>query len=66
MLRELNIQIPQYILDEIELYLWKKENGNSGCATFDNIIALIGLAVLNERISKEQAQRLREKMYELK
>jgi hypothetical protein len=52
--------IPDYIKDEIEKYKWKKENGNSGIATYNNILALIRLAVVNNRITEQQAEEIKE------
>ena len=66
MLKKIDVEIPYYIRDEIEKYLWKKENGKGCSATFDNILALIGLARLNKTISEEQAIEIREKIYKLK
>lgn len=51
-------EIPDYVNDEIEKYKWKKQNGNSGIATYENIKSLLGLAVLNNRITREQADRI--------
>jgi hypothetical protein len=50
--------IPDYIKDEIEKYKWKKKNGNSGVATYDNIKSLLGLAIMNKRITREQADQI--------
>ena len=44
---------PDYILDEIDRYFWKRQSGNSGISTFYNILALIRLAVVNNRINEE-------------
>ena len=52
------MKIPDYVDDEIEKYKWKKQNGNSGVATYENIKSLLGLAVLNKRITKDQADRI--------
>ena len=41
MLDNVDFKTPDYIKDEIERYLWKKKNGKSGIATFNNILALI-------------------------
>ena len=63
---DVNLKIPDYVADEIEIYLWKKRNGKSGIATFDNIFALIGLARINNRITKEEAEKIRALVYSLK
>ena len=51
-----NVKIPDYILDEIEKYKWKKQNNNSGIATYYNILSLILLAVVNNRITEQEAK----------
>lgn len=70
MLKELDIVIPKYtpnyILDEIETYINKKRKGNIGIATFDNILSLIRLSALNNRISEEQVKELKEIVNKLK
>lgn len=55
----IKIKIPSYIEEEIEKYKWKKKNGNSGIATYENILALIGLAVFNKRITEDEANRIK-------
>lgn len=52
------MEIPDYVNDEIEKYKWKKQNGNSGVATYANIKSLLGLAVMNKRITREQAEKI--------
>mgnify|MGYP003373594069 FL=1 len=66
MIFDVKLKIPDYVKDEINIYLWKKENGKSGIATFDNIFALIGLAKINKRITEEEAEKIRELVYSLK
>lgn len=70
MLKELDIVIPKYtpnyILDEIEIYINKKRKEKIGIATFDNILSLIRLSLLNNRISEEQAKELKEIVNKLK
>ena len=56
--------VPDYIADEIDRYLWKRGNGNSGVSTFYNVLALIRLAVVNNRINEEQANVIKDMMYE--
>ena len=52
------MEIPDYVDDEIKKYKWKKQNGNSGVATYENIKSLLGLAVVNKRITREQANEI--------
>lgn len=59
MLEKNEIIIPNYIVDEIEKYKWKKANGNSGVATYENIFALIGLALFNKRITEVEANEIK-------
>lgn len=70
MLKDLDIVIPKYtpnyILDEIEIYINKKRKEKIGIATFDNILSLIRLSLLNNRINEEQARELKEIMNKLK
>ena len=49
-----NLNVPDYIADEIDRYFWKRQNGNNGVSTFYNVLALIRLAVINNRIDEEQ------------
>ena len=53
MIFDVKLKIPDYVKDEINIYLWKKENGKSGIAT-------------NKRITEEEAEKLRELVYSLK
>lgn len=52
------MEIPDYVNDEIEKYKWKKQNGNSGVATYENIKSLLGMAIMNDRITREQANEI--------
>lgn len=56
----MELDIPDYVQDEINKYQYKKKNGNSGIATYHNILALIRLAVVNNRITEEQAKKIEE------
>lgn len=56
----MKLDIPDYVQDEIDKYKYKKQNGNSGIATYHNILALIRLAVVNNRITEEQAKKIEE------
>ena len=47
--------IPYYIFEEIVEYVEKSAKGYSGCMQWENIKGLINLAVINNRLSKEQA-----------
>ena len=60
-----NVKIPDYILDEIEKYKWKKQNNNSGIATYYNILSLIRLAVINNRITEQEAKDIEKMVKEL-
>lgn len=60
-----NVKIPDYILDEIEKYKWKKQNNNSGIATYYNILSLIRLAVVNNRITEQEAKDIEKMVKEL-
>lgn len=53
--------VPQYIAEEIISYKQDCKNGKNRCMKLENIKALIGLAVLNNRITKEQGEYLRNK-----
>ncbi len=57
---------PDYIIDEIDRYLWKRKHGNSSVSTFYNVLALIRLAVVNNRINKEQAKAIKDSIYRIK
>lgn len=52
------MEIPDYVNDEIEKYKWKRQNGNSGVATYENIKSLLGMAIMNDRITREQANEI--------
>lgn len=60
-----NVKIPDYILDEIEKYKWKKKNNNSGIATYYNILSLVRLAVVNNRITEQEAKDIEKMVKEL-
>ena len=48
--------IPYYIFDEIVNYIELSAKGDCKCMKWENIQALINLAVVNNRLSKEQAE----------
>lgn len=54
--------IPDYVLYEIDEYIKFYKKGKIKFSRFDNIIALIHLAVINNRITKEQSLILIEKL----
>ena len=60
-----NVKIPDYILDGIEKYKWKKQNNNSGIVTYYNILSLIRLAVVNNRITEQEAKDIEKIVKEL-
>lgn len=60
-----NVKIPDYILDEIEKYKWKKQNNNSGIATYYNILSLMRLAVVNNRITEQEAKYIEKMLKQL-
>lgn len=53
-----NFNIPYYILDEITEYIEFNSKGKLKVLNIDNIKALLNLAVINKRITKEQAQEI--------
>ena len=57
----IDFEIPSYIADEIAEYVEDCKNGNCKYMKLENIKALIGLAVLNNRITKEQGDIIRKK-----
>ena len=48
--------IPYYIFEEIIDYIELTAKGYSKCMKWENIKSLLNLAVVNNRITKEQAQ----------
>jgi len=59
----LNFDVPQYITEEIEQYTKDCKDGKSRCMKWENIKSLIGLAVINNRITTEQGKYLKETFY---
>jgi len=53
--------IPYYIFEEITEYIELTSNGYCKCMKWENINSLLNSAVLNNRITKKQAQFLKEK-----
>lgn len=58
----IDFSIPDYVLHEIDEYVKLYKRGKIKFSRFDNIIALIHLAVLNHRITEEQSLILIEKL----
>lgn len=56
--------IPYYIFEEIVDYIGESAKGYSRCMQWENIKGLINLAVINNRLSKEQADFLKIKFKE--
>lgn len=55
--------IPYYIFEEITEYIELTAKGHCKCMKWDNIKSLLNLAVLNKRLSRQQADFLEEKFY---
>ena len=53
--------IPYYIFEEIVEYVEQTAQGKCKCMKWENIRSLLILAVVNNRLSKEQAKSLEEK-----
>ncbi|MDO4381657.1 MAG: hypothetical protein Q4C39_01090 [Clostridia bacterium] len=53
--------IPYYILEEITEYVVLTAKGHCKCMIWDNIKSLLNLAVVNKRLSRQQAHYLKEK-----
>lgn len=49
-----NFDIPYYVFEEIVDYIEQTAKGKSKCMKWSNVKAIIRLAVLNNRLSKEQ------------
>ena len=54
------MQIPDYVEDEIQIYLRKKKLGKSGIATLYNALALVDLATFSNRITDEEGEKIKE------
>ena len=55
--------IPYYIFEEITEYIELTAKGHCKCMKWENIKSLLNLAVVNNRMSREQADFLEEKFY---
>lgn len=53
--------VPYYIFEEIIEYVELTEKGYCKCMKWENIKALLNLAVINNSLSKQQANFLKEK-----
>ena len=62
-IKSINFDVPQYITEEIDQYIKDCENGKFKCMKRENIKSLIGLAVVNNRITKEQGNYLKNFLY---
>lgn len=60
MIKNLPVYTPDYVLDEYISYICKISLYNSAEATYQNIFALINLAKVNNRITEQQAHKLKE------
>lgn len=52
------VYIPKYIMEEIEEYIELTNRGRCKCMKWENIKALLRLAIVNNRITKEQATQI--------
>ena len=59
----IDFDVPQYITEEIEQYTKDCKSGKSRCMKWENIKSLIGLAIVSNRITKEQGSYLKEIFY---
>ena len=50
-----NFIVPNYIAEEILEYIEQTAQGRCRCMKWGNIRALLGLAIINGRITREQA-----------
>ena len=53
--------IPYYIFVEITVYIELTAKGHCKCMKWENIKSLLNLAVINNRLTREQANYLKEK-----
>lgn len=53
--------IPYYIFEEITEYIELTAKGHCKCMKWENIKALLNLSVVNKRLSRKQADYLKEK-----
>lgn len=55
-----DFNVPYYIFEEILQYIELTAKGNCKTMKWENIKALLNLAVINNRLTKEQAEYLKE------
>ena len=55
--------IPYYIFEEITEYIELTAKGHCKCMKWDNIKSLLNLAVINNRLTRQQADYIKEKFY---
>lgn len=60
MFKKLPYYTPNYVVDEFIKYIFKVSPTNNAEATYENIFALINLAKVNNRITQEQADIIKE------
>lgn len=69
-MEELKEQFPQYtpdyVLDEVAYYFQKIARGVSDVFTLDNAISLVNLAIMNNRISNEQGDIIKNQIRHIK
>ena len=58
----INYDVPQYIIDEVNDYIYDVKNKKNRCMKLENIKSLIGLAVLNKRITRNQVMHILNKI----
>lgn len=51
-----NFDVPYYVVEEIVDYIEQMSKGKSKSMKWENVKALIRLAILNNRLSKEQGE----------
>lgn len=57
---------PDYVLDEVAYYFQKIARGGSDVFTLDNAISLVNLAIMNNRISNEQGDIIKNQIRDMK
>ena len=58
-----NFDVPYYVMEEIVDYIEQTAKGNSKSMKWDNVKAIIRLALINNRLSEEQADFLIKNFY---
>lgn len=58
---------PDYVIDEMKIYFEKKSKRKiSSICTFENALALVNLAKVNKRITREQAKNIKRILRKIK